>query len=280
VVPERSAPTDFEVYAVKSVQGVTQSNESVAFHPLFATPHGAPPGHQAYWSALRQPRLISDKVRRDGPRSGYVGSEVFLSLVDARESPYPHVLRQLALDVMCSNRDLPVFMPGGSGLSLETAAPIQGVQIIAGPSRPLSALRDGGAAWQLLNLLSLNYLSIVDTDGEQGAQALRELMALFALACDAATKRQIEGLRQVDTRPVVRRHPVPGPIAFARGIEVKLSVDELSFEGGSAFLFASVLHHYLARHVSMNTYVQTSLQSLTRGHVMRWAPVVGARPVL
>lgn len=280
VVPDRSAPTDFEVYAVHNVEGVTQDNDNVNFYPLFATPHSAPPGHQAYWSALRQPRLPSDKVRREGPRSGYIGSEVFLTLVDVKEAPYPHVLRQLSLEVSCTNRDLPVFMPSGSGLSIDSAAPVLGVQVVAGPSRPLSAMRDGAAAWQLLNLLSLNYLSIVDTDPEQGAQALRELMQLFAMACDAATKRQIEGLRQVDTRPVVRRHPAPGPIAFARGIEIGLSVDELSFEGGSAFLFASVLHHYLARHVSMNTYVQTALNSLTRGQIMRWAPAMGARPVL
>lgn len=280
VVPERSAPVDFEVHGVTSVEGVTQSNDSVTFYPLFATPHGAPAGHQAYWSAVRQPRLASDKVRREGARSGYVGSEVFLSLVDARESPFPHTLRQLSLQVTCTNRDLPVFMPAGAGLTLDTAAPISGIQVAAGPSRPLSSLRDGSAAWQLLNLLSLNYLSIVDTDPVQGGQALRELMYLFAMACDPATKRQIEGLRQVATKPVVRRHPVPGPIAFARGIEIQLTLDELSFEGSSAFLFASVLHHYMARHVSMNTYAQTVLQSLTRGEVMRWLPQPGARPVL
>lgn len=280
VVPERAAPVDFEVHSVVSVEGVTQSNESLAFYPLFATPQAAPAGTQAYWSAVREPRLPSDKVRREGARSGYVGSEVFLSLVDAREAPFPQALRQLSLQVTCSNRDLPVFMPVGAGLTLEAAAPVTAVSVAAGPSRPLSAMREGAAAWQLLNLLSLNYLSIVDTDAEQGAQALRELLMLFAQACDPATKRQIEGLRQVSTKPVVRRHPVPGPIAFARGIEIQLSMDELLFEGGSAFLLASVLHHYLARHVSMNTYVQTSLKSLTRGEVMRWMPLSGVRPVL
>ncbi|MDB6001310.1 MAG: vasA, partial [Rhizobacter sp.] len=92
--------------------------------------------------------------------------------------------------------------------------------------------------------------------------------------------RQVEGLRGVAARPVVRRHPAPGPIAFGRGIEVELTVDELSFEGGSAFLLGSVLHQYLSRHVSMNSFVQTSLRSLTRGDVMRWTPQPGARAVL
>lgn len=283
VVPERAAPTDFEVHSIVNVEGITKANESVPFFPLFATPRGAPSGHQAYWDVLRQPRLPSEKVKREGPRSGYVGSEVFITLVDAKEAPYPEALRQLSLQVTCTNRDLPIFMPlsgSGGGLTLNVSAPVQAVQVMAGPSRPLSSLRDGSAAWQLLNLLSLNYLSIVDTDAETGAQALRELMGLFAMAADAATRRQIDGLRSVATKPIVRRHPVPGPVAFARGIEVQLTVDELSFEGDSAFLFASVLHHYLARHVSMNSYVQTSLNSLTRGQLMRWQPAKGARAVL
>lgn len=282
VVPERSAPMDFEVHGLTGVEGVTQGNEQIVFHPLFATPHGAPAGHQAYWSAVRQPRLPSDKMRREGARSGYIGSEVFISLVDAREAPFPETLRQLSLQALCTNRDLPVFMPVGSGqgLTLENAAPVSGVQVAAGPSRPLSSMRDGAAPWQLLNLLSLNYLSLRDTDADQGAQALRELMHVFALVCDPATKRQIEGLRQVRTKPVVRRHPLPGPIAFGRGIEVQLTVDELSFEGGSAFLFGSILHSYLSRHVSMNSFLQTSLQSLARGEIMRWTPELGTRPVL
>jgi len=280
VVPDRSAPTDHEVHSIDSVEGITQSNDSVVFHPLFALPHAAPAGHQAYWSAVRQPRLLSDKVRREGARSGYVGSEVFLSLVDAREAPYPEDLRQLSLQVTCTNRDLPVFMPVGQGLSMVSSAPVAQAHIVAGPSRPLSTLRDGAATWQLINLLSLNHLALTDTDPQQGAQALRELMTVFAQASDAASRRQIEGLRQVRVQPVVRRHPLPGPIAFGRGLDVQLTMDDLSFEGGSAYLFCAVLHRHLALHASMNTFVQTTMVSMARGEVARWAPLPGTRAVL
>ena len=55
----------------------------------------------------------------------------------------------------------------------------------------------------------------------------------------------------------MRRHPVAGPIAFSRGLEVGVTVDDLSFEGGSAVLLGSVLHQYFSRHVSMNSFAQT-----------------------
>jgi type VI secretion system protein ImpG len=93
-------------------------------------------------------------------------------------------------------------------------------------------------------------------------------------------QRQIDGVRSVHVKPVVRRHPTPGPIAFGRGLEVQVTVDELSFEGGSAPLLGAVLHRYFSRHVSMNSFVQTGLSSLSRGELRRWNPVVGARAVL
>ena len=109
---------------------------------------------------------------------------------------------------------------------------------------------------------------------------MRELLGLFAHGADVGIKRQIDGVRSVGVRPVVRRHPTPGPIAFGRGLEIRVTVDEMSFEGGSAVLLGSVLHQYFSRHVSMNSFAQTVLASLTRGDVMRWTPGLGARAVL
>ena len=283
IVPERSAPLDFEVFDVTAVSGHDSTNIEQVFHPFYALPHGAAAGTQCFYTLLREPRLVSDKVRRDGPRSGYVGSELFLSLVDPKEAPFSETLRQLSVVTRCTNRDLSLFMPlGGTqgDFTLEVGAPVTMVRAIAGPSRPQSTLREGNVAWRLLNLLSLNYLSLLDTDAQQGAMALRELVGLFAQTHDTGMLRQIEGLQQVEASPVVRRHPTPGLIAFGRGIEIKLTVDELAFEGGSAFMLGAVLHRYFARHVSMNSFVETVLNSQTRGELMRWRPQLGARAVL
>jgi type VI secretion system protein ImpG len=283
VIPDRLAGNDFEVFDVSTVTGFSSETDELQFLPLFDVPHADPAGAAGFFSFQREPRLKSDRSKREGPRSAYVGSEVFLSLVDLQRAPYRRELRQLGAEVRCTNRDLPLFMPSGNGqnaLTLETRAPVQGVSIVAGPSRPVGAAREGALAWRLLSLLSLNYLSLVNEDPTRGALALRELVGVFAQGAPPALQRQIEGLRDVRVTPVVRRHPTPGPIAFGRGLEVQLTVDELSFEGGSATLLGAVLHHYFSRHVSMNSFVQTLLVSRTRGELKRWAPLAGARTLL
>jgi type VI secretion system protein ImpG len=39
------------------------------------------------------------------------------------------------------------------------------------------------------------------------------------------------------------------------------------------------MHQFLARHASMNSFVETVLHSLTRGELHRWTPSPGTRPV-
>ncbi|MEA7515204.1 hypothetical protein ONK27_25990, partial [Salmonella enterica subsp. enterica serovar Virginia] len=41
-----------------------------------------------------------------GTRTPYTGSEVFLSLVDQHEAPYPENLRHITVTAMVTNRDL------------------------------------------------------------------------------------------------------------------------------------------------------------------------------
>ncbi|MFM0874657.1 type VI secretion system baseplate subunit TssF, partial [Klebsiella pneumoniae] len=127
----------------------------------------------------------------------------------------------------CTHRALPLFMPIGahkSDFTLEDSAPVMQVRCLAGPSRPRASRAHDASAWRLISQLSLNYLSLAERG--QGAAALRELLRLYGDSGDPALQLQIEGLREVSSKPCTRRLPMPGPIVFGRGLEITLDFDE------------------------------------------------------
>jgi type VI secretion system protein ImpG len=285
VLPDRTRPMDFEVYEVTSVVGHGVGSESEQPFLPFYTAYCKPVAeeHTAYFATRREPRLVSSAQKRRGTRSSYIGTEVFLSLVDPNDAPFRGDLRQLSVQTLCTNRDLVLQMPMGLGTSdftLGVAAPVTAVRVVSGPSRPYAPLTDGAVSWRAINHLSLNYLSLVNTTPQEGASALRELLTLYAPGASATASKQIDGVRLVGVRPVVRRLRAPGPLAFGRGLEITITLDDLAFEGSSAFLFGSVLERYFARHVSINSFTETVLRSESRGETNRWTPQWGARPTL
>ncbi|MGA2501897.1 MAG: type VI secretion system baseplate subunit TssF, partial [Tepidisphaeraceae bacterium] len=128
--------------------------------------------------------------------------------------------------------------------------------------------------------LTLNYLSLNDTAGGDGAAALRDLLELYGDVTDPAIRKQIDGLRQVSTEKSIRRASTPGPIAFARGLRVIVTLDESSFEGTGVFLLGAVLDQFFSRYVSINSFTETVVRTLERGEVMRWPPRTGRRNIL
>jgi len=285
VVADRARPLDFEIYEVTSVVGHGIGTDSEQRFLPFYSAYSSDPDHQesAYYTTRREPRLVSATAKRRGSRSSYIGTEVFLALVDPTEAPFSGDLRQLSVETLCTNRDLVLQMPKGIGttdLSLDVAAPVQSIRVISGPSRPYAPLADGPVSWRAISHLSLNYLSLVQTTPEEGAAALRDLLELYAASADQTARRQIEGIRSVRVGRVVRRLRAPGPLAFGRGLEITVHLDELAFEGASAFLLGSVLDRYFARHVSINSFTETVLRSENRGEINRWGQQWGARPTL
>jgi type VI secretion system protein ImpG len=285
VVADRTRPLDFEIYEVTSVVGHGIGTDSEKQFLPFYSAYSSDEDHQqsAYYTTRREPRLVSASAKRRGSRSSYIGTEVFLALVDSAQAPFSGDLRQLSIQALCTNRDLVLQMPigiGTSDLSLDVAAPLAGIRVISGPSRPYAPLADGAVSWRAISHLSLNYLSLAQSTPDEGAAALRDLLELYAASTDVSARRQIEGIRSVRVGRVVRRLRAPGPLAFGRGLEIVLQIDELAFEGGSAYLFGSVLERYFARHVSINSFTETVLRSEGRGEINRWGLQWGARPTL
>ncbi|SAK90032.1 type VI secretion protein [Caballeronia pedi] len=282
VVPDRTHPLDFEVHSVTGVSGYGQSDDTEqTFHPFYADFLADRPGDAAYFTTEREPRIVPAGRRKSGARTEYVGSETYVSIVDPNAAPYRGSLRQLAFATLCTNRDLPLMMPqggAGNGFSLDIAAPVSAVTCVSGPSRPAPANLDGSQSWRLIDQLSLHYLSMGHGPREAAA-ALRALLMLHVPEIDRAGRGQVAGVVAVDARGVVRRLPMPGPIAFGRGLMIDVLVDDLAFQGGSAWLFGCVLERFFARYVSINAFVQTALSTSTRGEILRRPPRCGTRAI-
>lgn len=285
IVPDRMRPLDYEVFGVQNVEGFgADAGSSTVFLPFYAandlTRHT---DHRSYYTLRRRPRQLSAKSRQRGPRSTYIGHEVFISLVDTSEAPLRHDLRQLAPELMCTNRDLPIFMPVGKGrtdFSLEMSAPVASVRCLAGPSTPRPCRGDGEYAWRFISHLSLNHLTLSDTDQTHGAAALRELLSLYVPSQSSPAARQLEGLTSIKSRPIVRRIPGSGPAAVGRGLEIMLTMDESAFGGAGALLLACVLDRFFAKYVSINGFTETVMRTPERGEVMRCPIRLGLQPTV
>jgi type VI secretion system protein ImpG len=284
LLADRTRPLDFEVFDVLEVGGYAEGGERVrTFRPFYAIRDLGGDEAGAYFTLRRVPRLLSERQAVQGPRTGYLGSTTFLSIVDTREAPYRPDLRQLAVETLCTNRDLPLLLSIGQGktdFTLVSGAPVRSVRVIAGPTRPRPPIAEGETAWRLIGHLSLHQLALTDTDERQGAVALRELLGLYGDLAEAAVHKQIEGVRSIAHRPVVRRVAQGAATAWVRGLEIAITFDEVAFQGTGAFPLASVLERFFARYVSLNSFTETVARTLDRGEIARWPARIGNRPLV
>jgi type VI secretion system protein ImpG len=284
VIPDRTRPMDYEVYDVLEVAGYAEGGErSRTFEPFYAMRDMPVEDTGAYFTLRRVPRMMSERQGSQGPRSGYLGNDAYLQIVDSREAPFRSDLRQLAIETLCTNRDLPLLFATGNGktdFTLVTGAPVRSVRVIAGPTRPRAPLAEGEAAWRLIGHLSLNYLSLADSDEKQGAAAMRELLALYGDLAEPAVRKQIEGVRSISHHPVLRRVAQGAATSWVRGLEIALTFDEAAFQGSGVFVLGSVLERFFARYVSLNSFTETVLRTVDRGEIARWPARIGNRTLV
>ena len=282
IVPERTRPIDFEVYQIQEVIGVTaKANEEQRFEPFYLA-RDADGRSGAYYTVNRMPRVLTAKEKKFGSVSSYAGSEVFISLVDAKIAPYKRQLSQLNITALCTNRHLPIQLPisvGDTDLATELYSPVGSIRWIAGPTVPIASTAEGDPAWRTISHLSVNYLSLLDAKDGQGAVALRDLLKLYVNPNDVFTLRQIDGIRSAVASPIVRRVASAGPLTFARGLEIRVTMDEEAFEGSGIFILGAVLAEFFARYVSINSFTETIIVSQRRGEVMRWPSLIGKRQI-
>jgi len=269
LIVDRSRPQDYQVHQVISVQGFAANGRVLAeLRPMYG-PWPRSGSAEGEYLLRRAPRV----------QAKHAVSEVFISLNIAGNTE----MRQLGVAAMCSNGGLPLRMVLGKGntdLVTDGHAPVRAIRLLCGPSRPLPAVVQGMTVLRAIHQLSRSYLPLTQADGEAGAQALRDLLALYLPPDHQVGKRWLEGICTLRSEAVARRIPGPGPLVFTRGVQLELTLNEMAYEGIGAVLFGAMLEAFLARYVALNSFSELRLVSKQRGVLMLWRARSGQCPVL
>jgi type VI secretion system protein ImpG len=293
VVPDRSRYLEYEPHRILDVYAhFPAEKDKVPVRPLYSAAVGRTNGSVVglYFTVRRLPRRRTVEEKAYGATSDYAGTDMFLSLLEPGEMNGQTSAAELSVRALCSNRHLTEHLPvGQSGADFRLLDDTSlDLVCVAGPTRPrepvIAQMRSrseiasvGVMTWRLINMLSLNYLGLVERGAGKNAAALREMLSLFADFLDDATERKIRGIRSVESRPIIKRVRERAGSGVARGQEITITLDEKAFEGSGVFLLGAVLERFFADYSGLNHFTQTVISTPERGEIMRWPARIGTR---
>jgi type VI secretion system protein ImpG len=270
VVPDYRHGRTMEVFSIEEVVcSYEKTGENVPFEPFFSFRHSTREQKPTFWHATRR----SASPTHEG------ATEMWLSLVDLSGRPVTHDLDTLTVRCVCSNSDLPSRLPFGDAngdFDLEEESAVERIVAIRAPTTTIRPAVGRDGLWRLISHLSLNYLSLV----EDGREALQEILRLYH-GSSQYMEQQVDGIVGVKSARKFARVIGDHGISYVRGMRVEMELDESKFVGGGVYLFSSVLEHFLAQYVSMNSFSQLAVRTHQRKELLReWAPKAGNRILL
>jgi type VI secretion system protein ImpG len=272
IVPDARREDALEVHSVREVVLQDGTGERRPAPPLYSVDR--PSG--------RMGRFFHATARRSSFAPGG-GDDVFLSVADLDGVLLADDSTVASARVLVTNRDLPTRLPFGGGrpaLALLDQIPgLAGVSALTKPTPTRRPARRRAAVWKLVGQLSLNHLSLAG--GKLGAQALREVLALYDLTDTPESAHLRERLVGVTATPGVARMRLKGHTALCAGVDVTLEIDDDRLSGSGSFLLCAVLERFLATACALNSFVRLSAKLRRESGVWKtWTPRVGDRELV
>ncbi len=276
VIPDARSPDNHEIYSIDAVAALSRDGARREYAPFYGVRH--PEGQDAresFWFADRRsaPAAIQE---RD------LGTEMHISLVDLNAKALVPDEWILETRVTCLNRNRPAKLPfGGEEPHLrfsDGGGGIAAIRCLTPFTQTLRPARGHGALWRVVSQLSLNHLSI--SGGENGADALREILRINDLADTPVTRSIIGAIRSVTSRPTMIRIREQGVLGLCRGTEITVELDTEKLASSGAYQFAVVLNHFLASYAAVNSFIQLVTTGTAGAGARRWTPRSGTRELV
>ena len=294
LIPDYHRERTTEVHSIESVSSSSdREDRSLELAPFYGFTHDVEErDHGAFWHARRVPTRLREVT----------GTDLLLSFVDLDFHPAWPSTDTVYAHVLCTNRHLASQIEAGGELQADLAGLSVPIAALLKPTPRLTPPMGGQTLWRLISQLSLNYLSLSGSprngdgsrdsgngdsgNGDGAAEAghsltaLKEILRLYSVLDAPATQRQIQGVREMSVRPVVRRFGEQAWTGFCRGREISLTFDRNFYTGGSAFLLGAVLRRFFALQAPVSSFAEVVIHTTDRkGEWKRWPPMAGERPL-
>jgi type VI secretion system protein ImpG len=293
LVPDSEHPEAYEIHSIDGVYHRLPSGEEIPYAPFYSFRHQDRQRDRRYWYARRRPSA----------RFGDRGTDVDLHFVDCDFNPKSPAESVALATVTCCNRDLPGKLRENTDAwslrPIGTVVPA-GIEVLRAPTptlRPMQKRVDAVGRddsirkmnyWRLVSHLTLNHLSLVDSDPDRGRESLAEYLALYDFSDDQHPElrevaRQVrDGVLGVDSaRDVAFVQGESDTVGgYTRGLEVRLELDEEKYVGVGSFLFAAVMERFFAQAVSMNSFTRLAYRTRQRGPIRKWPARAGEKVLL
>lgn len=267
VSPHPTHPQAFEIYAIDSVQ---------------ATLKGERGGMRQYQAADSPKRGGGERDqvyywgRQGGESADFTGAchQQKIRLMDAQYQPSAVITSNLVIRLTCTNGELPGRLKYGQpagDLTSVAAADGSRIRLLQRPTPSVRAPGKRDWPWRMISSLTLNHHHLV----QSALPDLRETLELHDWRQSAPAQRQINGIVGLSNeRTSAWMHLKEGP-CLARGIEVRLAIDEDAFRGRGLHLLTQVLDHYFALYVQFNSFTELVVTQQSGEELIRYLPREG-----
>jgi type VI secretion system protein ImpG len=186
-------------------------------------------------------------------------------------------------DLLCTNRELPTQLPfGGDKPKLRfwhtNYELVESMRCITAITPPRYRDKNKVASCDLASHLFLNQICFAN--GSDTLRILQDNLALYHYDDDYDNSLVRNGLLAVETKMVTERHPETLRHGFCKGIELTITIDENYFAENNMYLFGCILHEFLTRSCSLNSFIRLILKNNRGGEIHRWKARLGIKPIL
>jgi type VI secretion system protein ImpG len=280
MIPQAVSPEEAQVWAVCGVR-LTRDSDGTAvtreLKPLSSFDH-----HSGFATATKtRPVLFWTESRHRGYKATEVGGQCLLSFVTiGGQEAEPPRDEQIDAVLLCTNGDAPASMPWGvreGDFSFPDRSVAAKITLLLRPTDSTKPHVPRNQYWNVIQCLGAGPFSL----DQRGLPSLKALLEGHVPSADQASIGQIDAIVSL-ARETAMEWIVEKPQSrMARGLRVRLAVNESALTGVPIVILARVLECVFVSYAPAHSFVQLVLISANNGtELARGQLLPGAVPVI